>query len=145
MTNPEFKEIKEDFLTNKIERIFAGTLHERHQTDFQNNWKITKSQKGIYNFEITFNKNDGKQQHINIPFTPTNMGTNTRNYIFGTSSIEANIDNVIYDINTPMIDGVPSIKMIENKEKTLNNAEKNTSKNIVSDVFSERKPAEKLR
>ena len=146
MTNPEFKEIKKDFLTNKIERIFAGTLHEGHQTDFQNNRKITKDGKGQYNFEITFNKNNGKQQHINIPFTATNMGTNTRNYIFSTPSIEANIDNVIYDINTsPIVDGVPSIKMIENKERTLENAGKNTSKKIVSDIFSEKTKAEKLR
>jgi len=42
MTNPEFKEIKEDFLTNKIERIFVGTLNSKHSTDFKNNWKITK-------------------------------------------------------------------------------------------------------
>jgi hypothetical protein len=94
---------------------------------------------------VLSSKNDGKQQSINIPFTPTNIEGNTREYIFGTTNVEVNIDNVIYDINTPMIDGVPSIKMIENKEKTLNNAEKNTSKKIVSDVFSERTQAEKIR
>lgn len=35
--------------------------------------------------------------------------------------------------------------MIENKEKTLNNAEKNTSKNVASDIFTEKTKTERLR
>jgi len=141
MTNKEFDGIKEDFVANKIERIFEGTLNEKHATDFQNNRKITKviGEKGKYNFEITFNKNDGKQQKVNIPFAMTvDALTNTRKYtFFDKKAKETVIDNIAYDISTPVnIDGVPSIKVIENKEKTLDNAEKNTSKEVASDIFS---------
>lgn len=104
MTNPEFKEIKEDLLTNRIERIFAGTLHESHKTDFQNNRKIMKDAKtpGRYDFEIAFNKNDGKQQNIVLPFTVTTTtdGTNTRKYTFENKGKVVNIDNISYDIST---------------------------------------------
>lgn len=141
MTNTEFKDIKEDFLANKIERIFTGTLNTSHATDFQNNRKITQvagAGKGKYNFEITFNENDGKQQKVNIPFTETIDATNnTRKYTFDKKTKEATIDNIVYDISTPTTaDGVPSIKMIESQEKTLINAEAGTSKTVGSDIFS---------
>ncbi len=142
MTNRQFKDVKEDFLTNKIERIFNGTLNKNHESDFQNNWKITQAEGNgkNYNFEITFNKNDGKQQKVNIPFKMTiESSNNTRKYVFPDNNkySPVMIDNVVYDINTPKnADEVPSIKMIESQEKTLKNAEIGTSNKVNSDIFS---------
>jgi hypothetical protein len=64
---------------------------------------------------------------------------NTRKYAFNQKPFKdpVTIDNIAYDINIPTsVDGVPSIKMNENQEKTLSNAEKGTSKIVGSDIFS---------
>jgi len=34
MTTPQFNEIKDEFLANKVEKIFTGTLNKNHQKDF---------------------------------------------------------------------------------------------------------------
>gem|GEM_PF-2793937 len=102
ITDPEFESIRQDFLTNKIERIFIGTLKKSHNTDFQNNRKITKQNNNKYNFEITFTKNDGTQEKIDIPFIKTvNSETNTNEYVFTTNTKEHYIDNIAYDITVP--------------------------------------------
>jgi len=65
--------------------------------------------------------------------------TNTRKYTFTNKgkTQSVSIDNISYDIYTPTgTDGVPSIKMIENQEETLKNAEKATSNKLYSDIFS---------
>jgi hypothetical protein len=139
ITTKEFDEIKKDFINNKIERTFEGTLNESHSEDFENNRKITKGTGAKeYNFSIYFTKNDGTQQQVDIPFTMT-IENNTRKYAFTNKGKKQSviIDNISYDINTPdKADGAPSIKMLENQEVTLENAGKGTSDKLSSDIFS---------
>jgi len=67
----------------------------------------------------------------------TTDATNTKKYTFGTTSKVVSVDNIAYDISTPIgADGIPSIKMMENQETTLKNAEAGTSKIVASDIFS---------
>lgn len=139
MTTREFDEIKKDFINNKIERTFEGSLNDGHSKDFKDNRKITKGAgvKG-YNFSIYFTKNDGTQQQVDIPFTMT-IENNAMKYSFTNKGKKqsVSIDNIIYDINTPdKADGAPSIKMIENQEQTLIKAKEKTSDKIFSDIFS---------
>ena len=138
MTDVVTNAIKEDFLTNKIERTFTGTLNARHLEDFTNNRKIHKGKNG-YELQLSFVANNGKNTVIALPFTENTANNAERTYTFANNKLTQNIDGIVYDIMITNINNVPNIKMQENIKETLSEAEKNTKIKLESDIFSGKK------
>ena len=138
MTDVTTNSIKEDFMTNKVERIFTGTLNPKHAQDFENNWKISKAKSG-YEFQLSFVANNGKSNLITIPFSENTPANSARAYTFANLNLTKSIDGIVYDIIVTNINNVPNIKMQENIKETLSEAEKNTKIKLESDIFSGKK------
>ena len=138
MTDVITNAIKEDFLTNKIERTFTGILNNRHQEDFTNNRKINKAKTG-YELQLSFVANNGKINSIALPFTANTANNAERTYAFTNKQLTTNIDGIVYDITVTNTNNIPNIKMQENIKETLSQAEKNTKITLESDIFSGKK------